>query len=53
MGGVGLIEVELGPPVDTFAGAGGEGKARQYGTRGYPIRAHKPTAPPSVEANSP
>jgi len=41
---VGLVEVELGPPVDTFAGASGEGKARQFGTWGYPIRARKPAA---------
>jgi hypothetical protein len=40
--GAGLIDVELGPPVDTFAGAGGEDKARQFGTYGYPIRARKP-----------
>jgi hypothetical protein len=38
----GLIEVELGPAVDAFAGARGEGKARQFGTYGYPIRARKP-----------
>jgi len=40
--GAGLVDVELGPPVDTFAGAGGEEKARQFGTYGYPIRARKP-----------
>ncbi len=40
--GAGLVDVELGPPVDTFAGAGGEDKARQFGTLGYPIRASKP-----------
>ncbi len=40
--GAGLIDVELGPPVDTFAGAGGEEKARLFGTYGYPIRARKP-----------
>lgn len=39
--GAGLIEVELGPAVDAFAGARGEDKARQYGTYGYPIRARK------------
>ena len=43
--GAGLVDVELGPPVDTFAGAGGEEKARQFGTYGYPIRARKPSAP--------
>ncbi len=40
--GAGLIDVELGPSVDTFAGAGGEEKARLFGTYGYPIRARKP-----------
>jgi hypothetical protein len=45
LAGVGLVEVELGAPVDTFAGASGEGKGRQYGTWGYPIRARKPTRP--------
>jgi hypothetical protein len=40
---VGLIEVEYGPPVDTFAGASGQASARQFGTEGYPIRARKPT----------
>ena len=37
----GLVDVELGPPVDTFAGASGEDKARRFGTYGYPIRARK------------
>jgi hypothetical protein len=40
--GAGLVDVELGPRVDSFAGAGGEEKARKYGTYGYPIRARKP-----------
>jgi hypothetical protein len=40
--GAGLADVELGPRVDAFAGAGGEAKARQFGTYGYPIRARKP-----------
>jgi hypothetical protein len=34
--------VEFGPITDTFAGAEGEEKARQFGTYGYPIRARKP-----------
>jgi hypothetical protein len=34
--------VMLGAPVDTFLGAGGEEKARQFGTLGYSIRARKP-----------
>jgi hypothetical protein len=40
--GAGLVDVELGAPVDTFAGAGGEEKARQFGTLGYSIRARRP-----------
>jgi len=39
--GAGLIDIELGPAVDAFAGARGEDKARQFGTYGYPIRARK------------
>lgn len=38
----GLVEVTFGPRVDTFAGAGGEAQARQFGTYGYPIHARKP-----------
>ena len=41
--GAGLVEIELANQIDTFAGAGGEGKARQFGTCGYSIRAIKPT----------
>jgi hypothetical protein len=40
--GVGLVDIELANPVDTFAGAGGEEKARRFGTYGYSIRARKP-----------
>ena len=40
--GAGLIDVELANPVDTFAGAGGEESAREFGTYGYSIRARKP-----------
>jgi hypothetical protein len=40
--GAGLVDVELGAPVDTFAGASGEAQARQFGTFGYSIRARKP-----------
>ena len=42
MVGSGLADVEFGPIVDTFEGAGGEDKARKFGTYGYPIRARKP-----------
>jgi hypothetical protein len=40
--GAGLVEVEIANPVDTFAGASGEEKARRFGTYGHSIRARKP-----------
>jgi hypothetical protein len=40
--GAGLVDVELANPLDTFAGAGGEESAREFGTWGYSIRARKP-----------
>ncbi len=38
----GFVGVEVGPPVDTFGGASGEGKARVYDVRGYAFLARKP-----------
>lgn len=38
----GFVDVVIGPPVDTFAGAGGEGKARAYDVHGYAFLARKP-----------
>jgi hypothetical protein len=38
----GLVDVQIGPPVDTFGGAGGEGKARLFEVYGYAFRARKP-----------
>jgi hypothetical protein len=38
----GFESIEIGPPVDTFGGAGGEGKARLFEVCGYAFRAHKP-----------
>ncbi len=40
--GAGLVDVEFGPVMDTFAETEGEEKARSFGTFGYPIRARKP-----------
>jgi hypothetical protein len=40
--GAGLVDIELANAVDTFAGASGEKKARQFGTYGYSIRARRP-----------
>jgi hypothetical protein len=39
---VGFVDVRIGPPVDTFGGAGGEKKARQFEVYGYPFFARKP-----------
>jgi hypothetical protein len=40
--GAGFVEVELANQIDTFGGAAGEDKARQFGTYGYSISARKP-----------
>jgi hypothetical protein len=37
----GFVNVEIGPPVDTFGGAGGESKARMFEVHGYAFLAHK------------
>ena len=41
--GVGFVDVRIGPPVDTFAGASGEKNARLFEVFGYAFLAHKPT----------
>jgi hypothetical protein len=38
----GFVDVRIGPPVDTFGGAGGESKARMFEVFGYAFLAHKP-----------
>ena len=38
---VGFIDVEIGPPVDTFGGAKGETNVRAYEVFGYAFRAVK------------
>ena len=38
----GFVDVRIGPPVDTFGGAGGEDKARAYEVYGYAFLASKP-----------
>lgn len=38
----GFIDVRNGPPVDTFAGAGGESNARAFEVYGYAFLARKP-----------
>jgi len=39
---IGFVDIEIGDPVDTFGGAGGEANARAFDVRGYPFRATKP-----------
>ena len=38
----GFVDVQIGPPMDTFAGAGGEPNARLFEVFGYAFLAHKP-----------
>lgn len=38
----GFVNVEIGPPVDTFGGASGEDNARRFEVYGYPFLAWKP-----------
>jgi hypothetical protein len=37
----GFVDVQIGPPVDTFAGATGEEKARAFDVYGYAFLARK------------
>jgi hypothetical protein len=39
----GFLDIRIGPPIDTFKGAGGEGKARLLAVYGYTFIARKPT----------
>jgi arsenite methyltransferase len=39
----GFEQVQVGPPVDTFGGAPGEEKARQFDVHGYAFVARKPS----------
>jgi hypothetical protein len=38
----GFSNVEIGPPIDTFGGAGGEKNARRFEVYGYSFLARKP-----------
>ena len=38
----GFAGIRIGPPVDTFGGAGGEAKARAFQVFGYAFLARKP-----------
>ena len=37
----GFVNIEIGPPVNTFGGAGGESKARLFEVYGYAFLSHK------------
>jgi hypothetical protein len=39
----GFLDIKIGPPIDTFKGAGGEDKARLFAVYGYAFLARKPT----------
>ncbi|MDP6390569.1 MAG: hypothetical protein QF654_11790 [Alphaproteobacteria bacterium] len=39
---IGFADIEIGPPSDTFGGAGGEPNARAFEVYGYPFLARKP-----------
>jgi hypothetical protein len=39
---IGFVDIEIGRPVDTFGGAGGETNARAFDVHGYPFRARRP-----------
>lgn len=43
LGDVGFVDVQVGPPVDTFGGARGEENARAFDVYGYAFLAHKPS----------
>ena len=43
LGDAGFADVRIGPAVDTFGGAAGEGNARAYEVYGYAFLAKKPT----------
>ncbi len=38
----GFVAVEIGDPVDTFAGTSGEANTRKFEVFGYPFLARKP-----------
>ena len=38
----GFADIVIGPPVDTFGGAGGEDKARRFEVHGYAFLARRP-----------
>ena len=41
---IGFVDIEIGPPVDTFGDARGEANARTFDVYGYAFLARKPYA---------
>lgn len=39
---IGFVDVQVGPPVDTFGGGSGEKNARRFEVYGYPFLARRP-----------
>jgi hypothetical protein len=39
----GFVDIQIGPPADTFKGAQGESKARMFDVYGYPFLARNKT----------
>ena len=39
---IGFVDVQIGPPIDTFGDAGGEKNARAFEVFGFPFLARKP-----------
>jgi hypothetical protein len=44
---IGFVDIEIGPPVDTFGGARGEANARTFEVYGYAFLARRPASSPS------
>ena len=38
---VGFVDIDIGPPVDTFGGASGQSNARTFEVYGHAFLAHK------------
>ena len=45
---IGFVDIEIGPPVDTFGDAHGEANARTFEVYGYAFLARKPDTTPST-----
>ena len=45
---IGFVDIEIGPPVDTFGDARGEANTRTFGVSGYAFLARRPHTAPST-----